>query len=522
MKNVITIFSLLLATSANAQMTFQKTFGLYSTEYGFSVGLTDNGGYVIAGSSQSFGTGDYDVYLIRTDANGDTLWTATVGNTSTDFGYSAAQTSDGGFIVTGEKGGSGGDVYLIKTDSAGNLLWTTSISLTFLHNQFGRSVRETRDSGFIICGDFEDYLTNGYEMYLIRTNRNGDTLWSNVFGGANEEHGLDVVQCTDGSFISCGYTGSYGAGFNDAFLIKADSMGQLIWAKTYGGPGFETAFSVKQTADGGYIVGGSMSFAVGVFDAYLIKTDSIGDTLWTKTYGGTGSNGIRTVQEIPTGGFIGIGSTDAFGAGVTDAFIIRTDANGNLMWSKTYGGTAADNGQSIQQSNDGGFIAVGFTESFGAGGNDIYFIKTDSLGNSGCNENTVFPLVTTPSTQVINFNPSVVSLGTIGFPQPIIHRGGTVTNYCIGNVDISKIPDPNSILVGPNPSDGTFFISSSDNTTHGFIEVSNILGERIAEEELSGKSKKEIRLNNISDGIYFVKVFQGAKYHCWKLIIEQN
>jgi len=193
------------------------------------------------------------------------------------------------------------------------------------------------------------------------------------------EEVLSIQMTSDGGYIMTGSTMSFGAGNSDVYLIRADSMGNIIWTRTYGGAGVDLGHAVQQTTDGGYIVAGrTLSFGAGFDDVYLIKTDAAGDTLWTKAYGGGGFDGARDVRQTTDGGYIVGCHTNSFGAGAIDIYLIKTDSIGNVLWAKTYGGTKGELIRSVRQTTDGGYIALGGTQSFVNGNDDIYLVKTDS------------------------------------------------------------------------------------------------------------------------------------------------
>jgi hypothetical protein len=203
-------------------------------------------------------------------------------------------------------------------------------------------------------------------------------------------------------------------------------MSATFFAKTYGGAYYDVAYSVQQTSDGGYIVAGvTHSFSAGGYDIFLIKTDANGNVQWAKTYGGTSGDGAFPVQQTSDGGYIVAGGTWSFGAGSADLFLIKTDANGNIIWAKTYGGTDWDWAESVQQTSDGGYIVAGYTESFSAGGYDIFLIKTDANGEIGsCSiVQDASPIVNNAPFGVTSRSPAISS------PSPIVNSvSPTVTS----------------------------------------------------------------------------------------------
>jgi hypothetical protein len=276
-----------------------ETFGGSEHDVGYSVQQTTDGGYIIVGS-----------WLIKTDSQGNEEWVHEDIN-----GQSVQQTTDGGYIIVGWSGG------LIKTDSQGNEEWV-------YEDISGRAVQQTTDGGYIILEG------GGFDLWLIKTDTNGDSLWTQTFGGSGSEYAgmssSSVQQTTDGGYIITGYTSSYGNGGHDVWLIKTDSDGNEQWNQTFGGSGGEGGNSVQQTTDGGYIITG-----------------------FTSSYG----NGY-------------------------DLWLIKTDSDGNEQWNQTFGGSEYEEGYSVQQTTDGGYIITGHTSSYGNGSSDIWLIKTDSQGNS--------------------------------------------------------------------------------------------------------------------------------------------
>ena len=203
-----------------------------------------------------------------------------------------------------------------------------------------------------------------------------------TFGGSKVDNGSSIQQTADGGYIIAGETSSYGAGAADVWLIKTDASGDTAWTRTFGGSESDHGRSIQQTADGGYIIAGETnSYGAGVFDVLLIKTDASGDMVWTRTFGGSEDDGGYSIQKTADGGYIIAGYTTSYGAGGYDVWLIKTDASGDMVLTSTFGGSGSDRGNSIQQTADGGYIIVGRTSSYGAGGRDVLLIKTDEDGN---------------------------------------------------------------------------------------------------------------------------------------------
>jgi predicted secreted protein len=363
-------------------LKWNKTFGGPADDFGMSVQQTSDGGYVIAGSTSSYGAGASDVWLIKTDSDGNKVWDNTFGGSSDDVGMSVQQTSDGGYVIadsTSSYGAGGDDVWLIKTDSNGNEVWDKTFGGS--SDDGGLSVQQTSDDGYVIAGYTSSYGAGGDDVWLIKTDSNGNEVWDKTFGGTSDDVGVSVQQTSDAGYVVVGYTGSYGAGGYDVWLIKTDSNGNRVWDTTFGGSSDDGGLSVQQASDGGYVIAGSTnSYGAGGDDVWLIKTDSNGNRLWDKTFGDTSEDAAWSVKQTSDAGYIIAAFTMSHGAGGYDVWLIKTDSNGNEVWDKTFGGTPFDNGMSVQQTSDDGYVIAGSTSSYGAGGSDVWLIK---LGPEG-------------------------------------------------------------------------------------------------------------------------------------------
>jgi hypothetical protein len=382
-----------LTPIASAQTRWWRTYGGASYEEAFSVQQTVDGGYVVAGFTYSFGAESGDVYLVKTDAQGDSLWTRTYGGPHTEVGRQTVQTEDSGYIIVGYTGpfyAMTSDVYLIKTTASGDTIWTRTYGGT-PRSDWGFSVQQTADGGYVVAGGTESFGPGNpspyFNVYLVKTDASGDTLWTRAYGGMGFDDGYSVQQTTDGGYIIAGWTSSFGAGDYDVYLIKTNPSGDTLWTRTFGGTGADFGTCVQQTTDSGYIIAGyTHSFGAESTDVYLVKTSESGDTLWTRTYGGTYGDEAGSVQQTSDGGYILTAWTESFGPGTPECdnvYLVRTDASGDTLWTRTYGGMSPECGNSALQTSDGGYVVAGYTQSFGAGAMDVYLIKTDADGYVG-------------------------------------------------------------------------------------------------------------------------------------------
>jgi TolB-like protein len=503
-----------LFTQSAYAVSFAKTYGGTIGDWAYSVQQTTDGGYIVVGHTTSFGAGWYDIILIKTDANGNIIWAKTYGGTNDDIDYFVQQTSDGGYIVAGRTDSFGAywdDIFLIKTNANGDVQWAKTYGGT--DDDVARFVQQTLDGGYIVVGETYSFGEGLSDIFLMKTDANGNIIWAKTYGGIVNDRAYSVQQTSDGGYIVAGYTNSFGAGGWDIFLIKTDANGNIIWAKTYGGTDFDWAYSVQQTSDGGYIVAGwTDSFGAGLDDIFLMKTDANGNIIWAKTYGGIVNDRAYSVQQTSDGGYIVAGRTDSFGAGGWDIFLIKTDANGNVQWAKTYGGTNWDEASSVQQTSDGGYIVAGYTLSFGAGFYDAFLIKTDANGNIGsCSivqdasptVNTVSPTVNTPSLSVSSASP------TINSPSPTITSPTlTVLEPC--PLSISESCQIASGLI--TPYKGGIKVSKSGEFEVKVYNVSGVLVKSV-------KGKDEVKLE-LSRGLYFVEVISGGKVIRERVIVR--
>ncbi|OYD15047.1 hypothetical protein CH333_06660, partial [candidate division WOR-3 bacterium JGI_Cruoil_03_44_89] len=335
--------------------------------------------------------------------------------------------------------------------SLGDTLWTHTYGGSDWDAAY--SVQNTPDGGFVIVGFTASYGAGSADVYLIRTDSLGDTLWTHTYGGSDGDKGWFVQNTPDGGYVITGDTWSYGAGIHDVYLIRTDSLGDTLWTHTYGGSVNDCGYSVQNTPDGGYIiVGETNSYGAGVFDVYLVKTDSLGDTLWTHTYGGSDWDAAYSVQNTPDGGFVIAGLTDYHGVGSGDVYLIKTDSFGDTTWTKTYGGSDVDRGECVQNTCDGGYIIAGYTYSYGVGSIDVYLIKTDETGSTGVEEVNHNSLITDYPPLKVYPNPFVWCCCTASSGHNLLH---------IYDLSGRLIETTKSNIIGKDLNVGIYFIEAN-------------------------------------------------------------
>jgi len=347
---------------------------------------TNDGGYTISGATSSFGAGGQDGWLVKVDAFGNMEWQKAYGGPSDDHVNDMCKTSDGGLALAGYTNSFSvglSDFWLFKVNATGDLQWNKTYG--GISNDQAFSVVPTKDGGYALAGITNSSGAGGVDFWLVKTNSTGDMQWNKTYGVSGNDYGYCAVQTSDGGYVMIGYENSFGAGGNDAWMVKTDASGTMQWNKTYGGTLGEQAYAVVQTTDGGYVFSGlTLSFATGpagTWDTWLVKTDSSGSLLWNRTYGGPANDHGNHAIQTSDGGYLLAGQTSSFGAGGRDAWLIKTDASGNMLWNRTYGGTNADTVWDPIQTSDGGYFIAVSTESFGfgtVGVPDMLMVKLDT------------------------------------------------------------------------------------------------------------------------------------------------
>jgi len=385
---VIIFFAVSANVFAQAPDTvWTQHFGGVSSDEARGVVQVADGGFVVTGYTRSYGAGSYDIWIVKADADGTFLWRKEYGGTGGESGRSIFSTTDSGFIIGGNTSSWGAgqtDMFLLKTDASGDTTggvgWLNTYGGLFWDE--GRTGIQTSDGGYALVGFVQPQRDSDYDVTLIKTDASGTMQWQKTYTGLHDEKGYDLVQTADGGYAILGYTESYGAGAKDFYLIKTNATGDSSWSHTYGGPFDDEGKSIVQTTDGGYILTGYtiMSDGHGAKDLCLIKIASDGTKEWESKFGGTGDDEGYSVIQSSDGWYVAAGYSKHTGPrDDKDAYIVKVDGSGNLYWSKLSGEADDDDFQTITETSDHGYVAAGAHYVAGSPGNllDMYVVRIE-------------------------------------------------------------------------------------------------------------------------------------------------
>ncbi|HPE87245.1 MAG: T9SS type A sorting domain-containing protein [Bacteroidales bacterium] len=323
---------------------------------------TRDGGYIMVGESESFGPGIISTLLKKCDSTGNEEWSKSYGGSAFDLPTAVIETSDNGYLIatyTTSFLPEGTNIRLIKTDVIGDTVWTRVIpESNGCIVAFAGCVVETNDNGYLVAGSGWK-APNCNQIMLFKVTQAGEPEWHREIGGNSDDYGGCLQTTIDGNFILAGHTFSFGSGLCDGFLVKFDQNGEVLWSNAIGSTNYDSFRFVRQTSDGGYIAVGSTQSFGKAEQGFVVKTDSSGQTEWTAAHGGVGNEGFEGVIETSVLDYIITGSTNSYGIGLHDFFIVRIDQNGELTDMETHGGEDEDFGSTIEWIPGKGYIAGG-------------------------------------------------------------------------------------------------------------------------------------------------------------------
>ncbi len=517
--HILLAFALITQSAAFGQTTFQKAIGGTANDQAYDLIRAIDGAYVAAGETVDPNTFDLNMFLVKFTAQGDTVWTRSIGADLRDeTAASIRQTSDGGFVLCGTGQSFGPDasnIVIVKTDDEGAVSWTKTFGASAIET--GKMAQQTADGGYIVLGTSE-VIGAPSDICLIKTDPDGDTTWTRILSVGPDCYDVAnaIVQTNDGGYLITGVENEPGV-FGGMSVIRTDANGDVLWAKCFNGS--NAGYSMKQTSDGGCVVLGTHYTTN--FDLYLAKLDAQGDTSWTRSFGGTDAEDGASVVETNDGGFIIAGGTRSFGAGLKDAYLVRTDVNGDLSWSRAYGIGNFDLAFAARSTDDGGFMAVGQTNSFGPGQSSMYVIRTDASGNSGCNDVSAATTVQVPAVTVTDV--VLQSWSGIAVSSPVVttRAGSMVATACL-TTNVQEIAANNPLLVFPNPTSGLVVIRTPRPIHYGEYELTDLGGKVVAQGIMTGTSELLLPTEGLAPGSFIVRIVEAGSPYYAKLFVEPN
>ncbi len=441
------------------------------------VEAASGGGYIVAGTTDSFGAGKNDAWIIKLDEEGSVVWQNTYGGKGGDVARAIKSTADGGFVIGGltySFTSGGADFWVLKFDASENLQWQKSYGGP--NNDMAHAIEPTSDGGFLVGGFTTSFGAVLKDYFVIKLDSEGAVQWQKRFGGAKDEVVRVLKETSDGKYLVGGFTHSFGKA-GDIMVLKLDSDGNLEWQKRYGGGKFEEPSTILEVSDGYIFLEQSSSFS-STADGWIFKVDEDGNVLWQKRYGGGKFDELSAGRLTPDGGFIVAGETKSFAAINEDFWVVKFDSDGNIQWQKRHGGSGIDEAEAIALAPDGGSIVVGTTRSFGVAGEDVWMMRLDSAGEvSNCAPGVTANMDTTANTFNTNAVPadtSVTAVDTsvsIKNSQPTIKTStASISMQCSStplnnppvaeddtystDKDVTLVVDPPGVLINDTDEDG--------------------------------------------------------------------
>ncbi len=488
------------------------------------------------------------------DAQPFVFWQHTFGGSGNDLGLSMQQAADSGFIATGVTySGDGdvtgyrslGDLWVVKTNSTGLKVWENCYGGSGYDE--GDCIRQTSDGGYIVAGytnSADGNITHsfgGYDAWLLRLDDTGAVAWQYNYGGSGTDWLASVQQTTDGGYIAVGSTTStdgevrstHGGGAYDVWVVRLNDTGGIKWSKTFGGTGDDEGWSVQQTTDGGYIVGGYTSshdgdvtgFHGGAADYWALKLNDTGGIVWKHTYGGNGDDESQSITQTSDGGYIMTGNSSSTNGDVTgnhggyDLWTVKLNDTGGIAWQKCYGGTGDDNGQNISQTRDGGYIVTGSSYSSDGdltnnkGQGDLWVVRTKGTGALQWQKNVGGDSLEIGFSAVETLDGAFAVLGfTQSANADVTYNHGAPGTSDFWLVKFGYKPEGVAIVsneaapvVYPNPARGVLNVKLPAGFGAARLELSDMMGRKVF--EASGTAKERaIDMNGYADGTYVLKV----------------
>ncbi|OGF67685.1 MAG: hypothetical protein A2Y62_11205 [Candidatus Fischerbacteria bacterium RBG_13_37_8] len=401
-----------------------KYFGLLPTEEALSAAIATDGNYLIAGYTKVGSSGGVDGYAMKLSTTGNIIWRTVFGGSLADYGTSIAATADGGCIVAGhgKSFGIGGmDAIAIKLNASGSVVWKRAYGGSTGDDSF-YSIVTTPDGGYVAAGDTDSFGAGALDAFVVKLDASGNIVWARTVGGAADDDALTIAQTSDGGYVTAGNTRSAGSGGPDMMVLRFTSIGQGILRRTYGSKGWDRGMSIAQAPDGNYVLTGyTLAFGVGNLDILMLKITPLGSILWKRTFGGPKNEMSLSVAPAPCGFYAIAGYTASFGKGLADILVMLVDSNGTVQRRRTFGSTGDDYSYAIAPTPDNNYLIAASTNSYGGGNFDNFIIKLDAIMElPGCNLSAIPPLTQTIPNALVTIPPLVMTAPSVKTINPSI------------------------------------------------------------------------------------------------------
>jgi gliding motility-associated-like protein len=400
-----------------SQITYHVVFGGSEEEMSSNILATKDNGCILVGKTKTYCQGESDILVTKLNDLGTIQWCKHFGTSSRNVVRDIIEDSQNGYIITGwirtSNSGFPDNWYIINIDTLGNIIWEK-----FVGSDDDDEVESITkfENNYFLSGNTMCYGQGLSDFYISRMDESGNFFWFKTIGGNDNEYNKSIKVTSDNNLIIAGFTNSFGSGNYDLVLTKLNFNGTHLWSKTYGGSSSDYIQDVVETSDNGFLVlGHTNGFGAGNFDILLLKTDNSGNLIWSSTYGGSNDDRSYKMKKTNDGGIIISGYSNSFGAGGYDVYLLKVHEDGNLIWAKSFGGESDEYQAYVDIASDGGYIINSTTKSFGSDDADLLVIKTDEEGNSCCGEDVSTTIVSEVSLTEILINPTI---GTgSNFPQ---------------------------------------------------------------------------------------------------------
>ncbi|MCD6131828.1 MAG: hypothetical protein J7J61_06990 [Candidatus Hydrothermae bacterium] len=398
-------------TKAVQPTMWAKAYGGTSTDKSWGVAVADNGDIVVAGSTNSFGAGNSDVWVLKLGAFGSVVWQKAYGGSGNDIARGVATTSSGDIIIAGKTESFGdwiADAWVLRLDADGNIKWQKAYGGAGAGDEANAVVESGGD--IIVAGHTYSFGAGSSDVLVVKLDENGDILWQKAYGGSGAEDAYGVAVADNGDIIVVGETESFGSGSYDILVLRLDGSGNIIWQKAFGGAGADFAHDVAVADNGDIVVVGQTSGSL-----LVLRLDEQGNIKWQKAYSGASDDLAYGVVIADNGDIIVAGRSNSFGNSSDYIWVLRLDENGNIVWQKAYGGTSDDLAYSVALASNGDIIVAGGTESFGAGigTSDFIVLRLDEDGSLPVSELSVMDTnatVAPASCNVVDTNCTVTDI----------------------------------------------------------------------------------------------------------------